>query len=460
MLSQNMTDKIIDYIMSHGGDFAEVFAEHTKRNQLTMTGGNMSEALAGIESGVGIRIFSGAQCAYLYTEDEREENLFRLLKENWKAGEPVRPDWKNTSADQKIYDSRTEYFQNATVKDKIQLMERCDKAGLAYDSRISQMYLKYLDMDQHVQIANSEGLYTEDHRMKTRLFLEAVAKNGQDVQSSYYGPGAMGGYEFLEQMDVEACAGKVAKNAIRRLGSRPCPTGRMPVVIANGFGGLFFHEACGHSLEATSVSDNGSEFSGKLGKKVATSKVTLIDDGSIRDGWGSGMIDDEGELTRKNVLIEDGILKNYLVDRLNGKKLGLTANGSSRRESYRFAPVARMSNTYIAPGNDDVEKMIASVEKGIYVKSINAGSVNSITGEFNFNTGETFLIEHGEITVPLHSATLIGTGGDILQKVEQVGNDYELGQGFCYAGSGAIYIGAGQPTVKVSEMTVGGDEIC
>ena len=322
------------------------------------------------------------------------------------------------------------------------------------------MYLKYLDMDQHVQIANSEGCYMEDHRMKTRLSIEAVVRDDQDVQRSYYGPGAMGGYEFLKQINVEECARKVAQNAIRCLGARACPTGRMPVIIANGFGGLFFHEACGHSLEATSVSDNGSEFSGKLGTKVASEKVTLIDDGSIRDGWGSGYIDDEGELTRKNVLIKDGILKNYLVDRLNGKKLGLSANGSSRRESYRFAPVARMSNTYIAPGSDDVEKMIASVDRGIYVKSINAGSVNSITGEFNFNTGETFLIEHGEITVPVHSATLIGTGGDILQKVEQVGKDYELGQGFCYAGSGAIYIGAGQPTVKVSEMTVGGDEIC
>lgn len=460
MLSQNMTDKIIDYIMSHGGDFAEVFAEHTRRNQLAMTGGNMSEALAGIESGVGIRIFSGDQCAYFYTEDEREENLFRLLKENWKAGEPVRPDWEKLSADQKIYDSTTEYFQSASVKDKMKLMEKCDKAGLAYSSQISQMYLKYLDMDQHVQIANSEGCYMEDHRMKTRLSIEAIVRDDQDVQRSYYGPGAMGGYEFLKQINVEECARKVAQNAIRCLGARACPTGRMPVIIANGFGGLFFHEACGHSLEATSVSDNGSEFSGKLGTKVASEKVTLIDDGSIRDGWGSGYIDDEGELTRKNVLIKDGILKNYLVDRLNGKKLGLSANGSSRRESYRFAPVARMSNTYIAPGSDDVEKMIASVDRGIYVKSINAGSVNSITGEFNFNTGETFLIEHGEITVPVHSATLIGTGGDILQKVEQVGKDYELGQGFCYAGSGAIYIGAGQPTVKVSEMTVGGDEIC
>ena len=181
----------------------------------------------------------------------------------------------------------------------MKLMEKCAKQDIAYSSQISQMYLKYLDMDQHVQIANSEGCYMEDHRMKTRLSIEAVVRDDQDVQRSYYGPGAMGGYEFLKQINVEECARKVAQNAIRCLGARACPTGRMPVIIANGFGGLFFHEACGHSLEATSVSDNGSEFSGKLGTKVASEKVTLIDDGSIRDGWGSGYIDDEGELTRK-----------------------------------------------------------------------------------------------------------------------------------------------------------------
>ena len=251
---------------------------------------------------------------------------------------------------------------------------------------------------------------------------------------------------------------KAAEGALNMLHAAPCPTGRMPVVIANGFGGLFFHEACGHSLEASAVADGASEFSGLLGQRVATDKVTLIDDGSMEGEWGSLHMDDEGNLTRRNVLIEKGILKGYMVDRFNGMKLGMEPTGSARRQNYRFMPTSRMTNTYIAPGEDSLEDMIASVERGIYVKSITAGSVNPETGAFNFNTAETYLIENGRIVKPVHGATLIGTGGDILKRVEMVGSDFELRQGFCYAASGAIYIGAGQPSVKISEMTVGGDE--
>lgn len=458
MLRQNTLEKIMDYIMSHGGDFAEIYGEYTVRNQIIMSGSQIAEASSGTDAGVGIRILRGTECSYLYSGDEREESLLKLLKENWKK--TSKQSWQGRNILQKIYHHVDNSYRSASMREKVALMERCDKAGLAYDSAISQMRFKYLDMDQRIQVANSEGVYVEDSRQKTRLFMEAVARQDGEVECSYYGPGAMRGFEFYDSIDIEQCARDTAASAIRHLGSKPCPTGRMPVIIDRGFGGLLFHEACGHSLEVNSIVGGESEFAGCLGKQVASHKVTLIDDGSIPNGWGSGHIDDEGEPTRKNVLIENGILKNYLVDRVNGQKLGLKANGSSRRENYRFAPTSRMSNTYIAPGNDNVEQMIASVEKGIYVKNINAGSVNPITGEFNFNTGDTYLIEHGEITVPVHSATLIGTGRDILGKVEQVGPDLKMSQGFCYAGSGALYVEVGQPTVKVSEITVGGDKVC
>lgn len=456
MLRQNLLEKVMDYIMSHGGDFAEIYGEYNIHNQIIMSGSKISETSSGTDAGVGIRILCGTQCSYLYSGDEREESLLKLLKENWKKNKTSKQSWQPWNISQNAYHHMDNSYRSASVKEKVALMERCDKAGLAYNSAISQMRFKYLDMDQRIQVANSEGLYVEDSRQKTRMYIEAVARRNGEVECSYYGPGAMRGFEFYDSIDVEQCARDTAAAAIRHLGSKPCPTGRMPVIIARGFGGLLFHEACGHSLEANSIIGGESEFAGCLGEQVASPKVTLIDDGSISDGWGSGHIDDEGEPTRKNVLIENGILKNFLVDRVNGQKLGLKANGSSRRENYRFAPTSRMSNTYIAPGNDSVEQMIASVEKGIYVKNINAGSVNPITGEFNFNTGDTYLIEHGEITVPVHSATLIGTGRDVLDKVEQVGSDLKMSQGFCYAGSGALYVGVGQPTVKVSEITVGG----
>ena len=316
----------------------------------------------------------------------------------------------------------------------------------------------YTDMDQQVFIANTEGLCARDRRNKTRLYIAATAKDGGSTGNSYIGPGAMRGFEYYEMIRPEDWAKKAAEGALNMLHAAPCPTGRMPVVIANGFGGLFFHEACGHSLEASAVADGASEFSGLLGQRVATDKVTLIDDGSMEGEWGSLHMDDEGNLTRRNVLIEKGILKGYMVDRFNGMKLGMEPTGSARRQNYRFMPTSRMTNTYIAPGEDSLEDMIASVERGIYVKSINAGSVNPETGAFNFNTAETYLIENGRIVKPVHGATLIGTGGDILKRVEMVGSDFELRQGFCYAASGAIYIGAGQPSVKISEMTVGGDE--
>lgn len=466
MIKETTAEKILDYIASHGGDFGEVFCEDTDYTRLFMSGGSLSEALAGRESGTGIRIFEGNSCTYLSCGGCGEDQLFRLLKEGWTPG-------KGGAAEQKAKElsvlpersgkgpgsfPKPRTGKTASTEEKLSLLSRCSRAGLAFDSRITRINARYTDSDQRVFIANTEGLSAFDRREKTRLHLTAFAKENGEVRTSYIGPGAMRGFEFYEMNRPEDWAAEAARGAVQMLRSVPCPTGRMPVVIANGFGGLFFHEACGHSLEACAVLDGASEFAGKLGLPVASEKVTLIDDGSLPFEWGSCPMDDEGVPAQKNVLIENGILKGYLTDRLSARRMNLTPTGSGRRQSYRFAPTSRMTNTYIAPGTDRLEDMISSIERGIFVKSINAGSVNPPTGEFNFNTSETFLIENGRITRPVHSATLIGTGGDILRRVEMVGNDFKLGQGFCYAASGAIYIGAGQPAVKISEMTVGGDQ--
>lgn len=454
-MNQSLIEKILDYAVSHGGDFAEVFYEDTEKSDILLLGEKLLNCSSGRERGVGIRIFSGLQSTYLHTSDCSERGIFQLLS-SWKAagGSRQRELLSLPGNAEKVQDH---IWKKADAKQKLELMQRGICAGKMTDSAVTQMRAKYIDMDQHVTIANTEGRFVQDHRVKTRLHLTAYAEADGECQTSYVGPGAMKGFEFYDQIDVEAYARKAAMSAKALLHAKPCPTGRMPVVIGNGFGGLFFHEACGHSLEASSVAKNASEFCGRLGEQVASGKVTLIDDGSMEGHWGSLGVDDEGEPVRKNVLIEHGILKGYMTDRLNGKRMQMEPTGSARRENYRFAPTSRMTNTYIAPGKDPVEKIIGEIEHGIYVKSINAGSVLPSTGEFNFNTSETFLIEHGEITVPVHSATLIGTGGDILKKVDMVGNDYEIGQGFCYAASGALYISAGQPTVRVSEMTVGGD---
>ena len=258
-----------------------------------------------------------------------------------------------------------------------------------------------------------------------------------------------------DQQEAEA-ARKAAQAAVVKLHADFCPAGRMPVVIGNGFGGVIFHEACGHSLEATAVAFGNSEFCGKLGQKIASDKVTAIDDGTMPNEWGSSNVDDEGTPTTRLVLIENGVLKNYMVDRLNGRRMGMAPTGSGRRQDYTFAPTSRMRNTYIAPGDDEDDEIISSCGDGLYAKSMGGGSVNPVTGEFNFAVEEGYLIRDGKIDRPVRGATLIGRGADILPKIDRVGKDMKMAQGMCGSLSGSVPTNVGQPMIRVTDITVGG----
>ena len=320
------------------------------------------------------------------------------------------------------------------------------------------MTVNYLDQEQNVLIANTEGVFVEDRRVRTRMLIIATAEHNGQMETGYIGPGALMGTEFYEQINIEDYAREAARNAKVMASADYCPSGNMPVVVDNGFGGLMFHEACGHSLEASSVSKGISVFSDKIGEKIASDVVTLVDDGSISNSWGSLGIDDEGMTTQKNILIENGILKGYMIDKLNGRRMNMASTGSARRQSYRFAPTSRMTNTYIDSGTSSKEDIISNTENGLFAKYISAGSVNPATGDFNFSLSEAYLIENGKITKPVKGATLIGNGSKMLKDVDMVGNNLEIGQGYCYAESGALFIGAGQPTIRVKTMTVGGRE--
>jgi TldD protein len=276
------------------------------------------------------------------------------------------------------------------------------------------------------------------------------------MQSGYFGPGSGKGFEFFENLDVEWYGKEASRIAKSMIFAEYSPSGKMPVVIDNGFGGVIFHEACGHGLEATSVAKGNSVFAGKLGQQVASRLVTAIDDGTIPNGWGSSNIDDEGNATTRNVLIENGILKNYMVDKLNGRRMSMDVTGSTRRQSYRYAPTSRMTNTFITNGQSTKEEIISNTEHGLYAKYMGGGSVNPATGEFNFSVMEGYKIENGKITNPLRGATLIGTGIDVLGKIDMVGNNLELGQGMCGSISGSIPANVGQPMIRVSEIIVGG----
>jgi TldD protein len=308
-----------------------------------------------------------------------------------------------------------------------------------------------------VWIANSDGLFTSDRRVYTRINCSAVASDGTENQTGSCNPGAMMGFELFDnRVDPEKVGKEAADIAVTMLHAPVCPAGVMPVVIDNGFGGVIFHEACGHSLEATAVAFGLSEFCGKHGQQIAAPCVTAIDDGTLVGEWGSENIDDEGRPTTKLVLIENGILKNYMIDTLNAKRMNMAPTGSGRRESYAFAPTSRMRNTYIAAGTDDEAEMISTMGDGLYAKTMGGGSVNPATGEFNFGVNEGYLVKAGKIVSPVRGASLIGKGAEILMQIDRVGRDMQMAQGMCGSISGSVPTNVGQPMIRVKSITVGG----
>lgn len=339
---------------------------------------------------------------------------------------------------------------------KIEKMKEAYNGAKGYSEEIAQATVSMVDEDQKVLIANSEGLFTEDRRIRSRISVNAIASNGVDNQSGMRAPGASMGFEFFDTIDLGNVGSEAARTAVTMLHADYCPAGKMTVAIENGFGGVIFHEACGHSLQATSVAKGNSVFCNKLGSQIASSKVTAIDDGTITNAWGSLNIDDEGNPTQRKVLIENGILKSYMIDKFNSRRMGMPSTGSGRRESYKYAPTSRMTNTFIANGEDDNEEIIKSIENGLYAKQMGGGSVNPITGDFNFNVLEGYLIKNGVIDRAVRGASLIGNGADILMDIDMVGKNLDHGQGVCGSLSGSVPTNVGQPLLRVKEITVGG----
>lgn len=458
MLNNALIGDVIDCALSTGGDFAEVFNEDRRSTTIKMMEGKIERAVSGRDYGVGIRIFNDTNVIYAYTNDDSRDNLLEI------TGDAARAlTGKSQLSRQKLNKTAAEDIhhikqppENIAHKNKVELMRKAHHAARDHDSLVSQVVINYQDYDQRVLIANSEGLLTEDERVRTRTAINVVATRNGEKQTGYFAPGAHRGFEFYEDINIEEKAREAARTAVTMVRADFCPGGSMPVVINNGFGGVIFHEACGHSLEATSVAKENSVFANKIGEQIAAPQITAIDDGTIPQAWGSQNVDDEGIQTRRNVLIEEGVLKNYLVDRLNSRRMDSKPNGTGRRQSYKFSPTSRMSNTYIDNGSYTPEEIIAQTEEGLYAKYMGGGSVDPATGEFNFNVREGYLIKNGEIKKPVRGATLIGKGADILKKIDMVGNDLDFGQGMCGSMSGSIPTNVGQPTLRVSNLTVGG----
>jgi TldD protein len=458
MIKKELLEEVLR-IAGGGNNFAEIFVENKIMNSYVLIGGKIDSAISGIDCGLGIRIIKDLKSIYLYTNDLSRANLINLAKEGAIAVENDLP-MDNITLNREIVSNNHKIIKpiaNIKAKEKIDLLKIVYNASKGVSKMISQVASNYNDYTQNIIIANSEGLYKEDARTRVRLSFQAVAEKNGEKQVSFEGPGGHCGFEFFDNIeDIKNLAISNSNIALRMLDAKYCPSGKMPVIIENGFGGVIFHEACGHSLEATSVAKGHSVFSGRLNDTIASNCVTAIDDGTIQNAWGSANIDDEGMETQKNILIENGILKNYLVDKLGGLRMNMKPNGCSRRESYRFAPTSRMSNTYIKAGKSSLKEMTQGIPYGLYAKKMGGGSVDPSTGAFNFAVTEGYLIRNGEILEPVRGATLIGKGEEILKRIDMVGKNMEFGQGMCGSASGSIPANVGQPAIRVSEITVGG----
>lgn len=458
MLDQSIACEVLEAALRMGGSFAEIFLEDRLNNSLMMRNDKVESISSGRFHGAGVRVFHELRCIYAYTNDTSREGLLDCAE---KIAAAVRgtPQNINVVLNVRHVDSIhpiASYPGDTKHTARLAVLAEAYKAANDVSAEVTQIESHFIDRDQRVWIANSEGLFTQDRRVYTRIAVTAVATDGKENQNGYYAPGGMRGIELFEQIDPAQVGRKAAERAVTMLHAPVCPAGVMPVIIGRGFGGVLFHEACGHSLEATSVARGQSEFSGKLGEKIAADCVTAIDDGTEPNSWGSINIDDEGTPTRKNILIENGILKSYLIDKLNGLRMGMPSTGSGRREGYKFAPTSRMTNTYIAAGNDSDEEMISSMGDGLYAVNMGGGSVDPTTGVFNFGVSEAYLVKNGVIDKPVRGASLIGRGGEVLKRIDRVGKGVESGQGMCGSISGSVPTNCGQPNIRVSSMTVGG----
>ena len=458
MISREICQRVLQKAVSTGADYAEIFAENTVNHAINMIASKVDSIKDTVIAGASVRVYKGLRSVMASTVDTSESGLLRCAESAADAlGQSDAP--IDIVLKERVFgDIHPIRIVPSSVsnKEKVAILKEGYFAAKEYDEAITQVSGSLLDVDHNILLATSEGLYTQDRQIRTRMMIEAVADKGDGAQTGSCNPGRRMGLEMFETVLPANVGIHAARQAVTMAGAGYCPAKVMPVAIENGFGGVIFHEACGHSLEASSVAYGQSQFAGKLGEKIANEKVTAIDDGTIPNAWGSINIDDEGHVAQKNVLIEKGVLKSYMIDNMGGRRMGMTPTGNTRRQSYRYTPTSRMTNTYIAAGEDKNEDIIASIEYGLYAKEMGGGSVNPVTGEFNFAVREGYLIRNGVICEPVRGASLVGKGSEVIQNIDMVGTDMDMGQGMCGSSSGSVPTNVGQPLVRVSSITVGG----
>jgi TldD protein len=460
VLEQGVIQRTLGAALRTGGDFAEVFVEDKRATTARLDDGRVEELSSGRDRGAGVRVVSGDTTGYAHTADLSEEGLRAAADAAAAAarggggGERI---IALTRADARRPNDVEVLPETIAKAAKVELLQRANEAARGMSGAITQVSARVADSRRRILVANSDGLLSEDDQVRTLFSVQTVATGDTGMQTGYETVGYTIGWELFDRLDVEEHARKVAQQALTKLAARPAPSGVMPVVIGPGGGGVLFHEACGHGLEADLVGKGASVFRGRIGERVASELVTIIDDGTMPEEWGCYAIDDEGSPAQRNVLIQDGVLTDYLWDHLRATKEGRPRSGNGRRQSYQHLPMVRMTNTYLTAGDGDPEAIVADTERGVYVKSLGGGQVNTATGDFVFGMTEAYLIEDGRITEPLREGNLIGNGPEVLTKIDAVGNDFAMGNpGMCGKDGQGVPVGDGVPTLRVTELTIGG----
>ena len=457
-MQKEKLEEYLNLALSTGADFAEIYYEDNKTKVYRMVESKLDSIETNFMKGVGIRITSGEQSFYTSTDILTDENIKKTIKKltlNIDNSTII-----DTKIGQLIDKTNTVKIPHDSYPDieKKSILSKIDKIARNESELITQVMCGILEMDKNFILVNSKGNYVKGNNTWTRIMASVFASKDNQKERESTSIGKTLGYEILDDFDLEKEIKYISNLAVKKLDAKVFKGGELPVIICPGFGAVIFHEACGHGLEATSVAPHLSVFSDDFGKKIASNKVTLIDDSTIKNSWGSYSVDDEGNCGNKNILIKDGILNSFLVDQFNSSLMNMKSNGCGRRENYRYSTTSRMSNTYLAPGNDKIEDMIKSIDYGVYCESMSGGSVNPSTGDFNFSVETARLIENGKLTDYLKGVALIGNSKDILKNVEMVSDDLKLETGFCGSKSGSIPVTIGQPTIKVSKILVGGME--
>ena len=459
MISREVCERVLRKAVSTGADYAEIFAEHSVNHSINMIANKVEAISDTFIAGAGIRVFKGLRSVSASTIDTTEAGLLRCAERAADALGQGDAQISINLTERLFGDIHPIKIVPSTVAnaEKVRILKDGYFAAKEYSDSIKQVNGTLLDIDHNILIANSEGLYTQDRQIRTRLSISAIAEKNGETQTGSCNPGRRMGMEMFDhEVDAVSVGKRAAEQAVIMSGAGYCPAGVMPVAIGNGFGGVIFHEACGHSLEASSVAYGTSQFCGKLGQQIANPKVTAIDDGTIPNAWGSINIDDEGTPAQRKVLIDKGVLKMYMVDKFNGRRMGMESTGSARRQDYSYITTSRMTNTYIAEGEDDNNDIIASMEYGLFAKQMGGGSVNPATGEFNFAVNEGYMVRNGKICEPVRGASLVGKGSDVIMNIDMVGKELDLGTGMCGSSSGSVPTTVGQPLIRVSKITVGG----